>query len=290
MKKETKILQKIIENFVTKNLSMVQSAQKMSKIILENGLLEPSKNMPFQILPTNLSDSDGSVICKLYVNLESPLYGFFTIELQKENCVITCPASYHTEVFVSSYEGCFDWINSMAGDMNIFYEISEMARTGNVSFCNLELNSLLNNYKEILKPELDKIVSNITENEKIAIVSDRMYALAKDAKKDYSRALLIPMIWVVFKDLDDLPDDGEDVEPYLDKDKTELLYVLLEQFAKQERYYSAPIYLAQRICLQAGLSVKGFSPSEDGWIEAVLSQDSGEFVLPPIEINEFLVS
>lgn len=290
MKKETKILQKIIENYVTKNLEMVQEAQKMSKMILDGGLLEPSKNMPFQILPTNLSDHDGTVICKLYVNMESPIYGFFTIELQKEKCVITCPATYHTQVFVASYEDCFDWIEQMVGEMDIFYEISEMASNGNKEFCSLQLNSLLNNYKEIMNPEIERVVANIKDNDKIAIVSDRMYALAKDAKNDFARALLLPMLWVVFKDLEDLPDEGEDVEPYMDKDNTDLLCNMLEAFAKQERYYSAPIYLAQRVCLQAGLSVSGFSVSENGWVEAVSSKENGEFVLPPIEMREFLVS
>lgn len=290
MKKETKILQKIIEKFVTKNLKMVQEAQAMAKIILDHGLIETSKNMPFQIIPTDLSDSDGDVICKLFVNLENPLYGFFQIELQQNRCIISCPKTYHTQVFVSTYDDCYYWLQTVIDETDSFYQLSEMANSNNIDFCNLELNSLLQKYKELITPEIEKIKKFIGEDEKIAIVSERVYAMAKEAQKDFSRALIIPQLWVVFKDLDNLPEQGEDVDEYLDAEKTNLLYNKLEDFAAQERYYAAPLYLAQRVCLQAGLKVEGFAASEENWVEAVRSAENGEFILPAIEITEFRVS
>ena len=109
---ETFILQQIIEKFVTKNLDTVIQAQSFAKKILEYGLIEPEKTLPFQILPTNFSDSDGDVMCKLYVNLENPIYGFFSIELERDKCLITCPKTYHTEFFETSFEDCDAWIET----------------------------------------------------------------------------------------------------------------------------------------------------------------------------------
>jgi hypothetical protein len=116
-----------------------------------------------------------------------------------------------------------------------------------------------------------------------------MYALASEAQKDFSRALLIPPIWVVFESLDNLPDQGEDVDDYVDIYKTNELIDTLDSFVRQENYYSAPLYLAQRIVIQSGLVLKGFLSTENGWVEATSSEEFGEFVLPPIDVSEFKV-
>jgi uncharacterized protein Smg (DUF494 family) len=72
--RETEILQQIIEKFVHKNIDTVVQAQKFAQKILDCGFLEPDKTLPFQILPTNLSDSEGDVICKIYINLENSVF------------------------------------------------------------------------------------------------------------------------------------------------------------------------------------------------------------------------
>ena len=94
---ETLVLQKAIEKWINKNIDKVLKAQEFSKKILESGLLDPDKTLPFQILPTNFFDSDGDLVCKIFVNLDSPIYGYFSIELEEESCAVTCPNSYKTE-------------------------------------------------------------------------------------------------------------------------------------------------------------------------------------------------
>jgi hypothetical protein len=288
--RETEILQKIIENFVHKNLDTVMMAQAYAKKILDYGFLEPEKTLPFQILPTNFSDSNGDVICKIYVNLENPIYGFFTIELEREKCSITCPKTYHTEFFEASFEDCDAWINSLNEEMDIFYQISSAAEEKQAQFCTMKLNEMLGSYKSFLNPQIELIKGKIEAEPRTAIVSEQMYALASEAQKDLSRALLIPPIWVVFESLDSLPSQGEDVDDYVDIVGTNELISTLDEFARQENYYSAPLYLAQRVVLQSGLNVMGMSNTEGGWVETTQSEDFGEFVLPPIDITEFEVS
>ena len=109
MNKETQALQKAIEHWINKNINLVVKAQEFAKLILDCGFLEESKTLPFQIIPTSMSDSDGGVLCKLYVNLESPIYGFFVIELTDSNCAITCPNTFHIPYFVffsHPYDDC----------------------------------------------------------------------------------------------------------------------------------------------------------------------------------------
>jgi hypothetical protein len=286
---ETFILQQIIEKFVHKNLETVQQAQIFSKKILEYGLIEPEKTLPFQILPTNFSDSEGDVMCKLYVNLENPIYGFFTIELEREKCIITCPKTYHTEIFECSFEDCIAWIDTLDAEMDVFYQLSSAAEEKQITFCNMKLNEMLSVYKGFVNPQIEILKNEIEADPRVAIVSEQMYALASDAQKDFSRALLIPPIWVVFDSLDNLPDQGEEVDDYVNIIETNELIDTLDHFVHQENYYAAPLYLTQRIILQSGLSVKGFSSTEESWIVASSSDEFGEFVLPPIDINEFVV-
>jgi hypothetical protein len=288
--RETIALRKAIENWIGKNTNTVIQAQKLAQKIMNYGLIDVSKNLPFQILPTTISDSTGDPICKLYINLESPLYGFFSIELEKENCAITCPSTYHTDYFVSTYEDCDGWIDSLNSEMDIFYQLSSAAEENQIVFCNNSLNEMLDTYKKLTDPEINSIKNQIESCLETAIVSNNFFAMAKDAKKDFSKALLLPQSWVVFKSLDDLPDDDEDIENYVDEQKTNELFEKLVQFQKQESYYSAPIYLAQRICLQSGMDVKGYSLTEDSWVVAAISAELGEFVLPPIDMDRFEVT
>jgi hypothetical protein len=101
---EIQALQKTIENWIEKNILLVQKAQEIAQKILDYGFIEPSKTMPFQILPTDISDSDGDLICKLYVFLEHPMYGFFSIELLDDNCSITCSNIYSKDHMLCTYE------------------------------------------------------------------------------------------------------------------------------------------------------------------------------------------
>lgn len=286
---ETKALQKAIEVWIGKNIDSVVKAQELSKLILDCGFLEPSKTLPFQIVPTTLSDSDGGIICKLYVNLENPIYGFFVIEITDNDCGITCPNTYHIPYFVCNLEDCKSWINTLDDEMNIFYQLSSAAEEKQTIFCQNTLNELLQNYKNLIHPEIEKIKEKIYSDEKIAIYSNNFFALAKDAQKDFSKALLIPPAWVVFKDLNDLPDPDEQIDDYIDEDLTNSLFEELSSFSKQENYYAAPVYLAQRILLQTGYDVRAFSQSEDSWVVAAITEELGEFVLPPIDINQFEV-
>ncbi len=286
---ETFILQQIIEKFVTKNLDTVIQAQSFAKKILEYGLIEPEKTLPFQILPTNFSDSDGDVMCKLYVNLENPIYGFFSIELERDKCLITCPKTYHTEFFETSFEDCDAWIETLNAEMDVFYQLSSAAEETQLQFCNLKLNEMLSAYKGFVNPQIELIKNQIQSEPRVAIVSEQMYALASEAQKDFSRALLIPPIWVVFESLENLPDQGEEIDDYVDIYKTNELIDTLDSFVRQENYYSAPLYLAQRIVIQSGLVLKGFLSTENGWVEATSSEEFGEFVLPPIDVSEFKV-
>ena len=287
--RETEILQQIIDKFVHKKIDTVVQAQKFAQKILDCGFLEPDKTLPFQILPTNLSDSEGDVICKIYINLENPIYGFFTIELEKDKCLISCPKTYHTEYFETSFQDCDAWIGSLDEEMDIFYQLSSVAEQKQTQFCNITLNELLSAYKSFVNPQIELIKNEIEAEPRVAIVSEQMYALASEAQKDFSRALLIPPIWVVFESLDNLPSQGEDVDDYVNIVETNDLINVLDDFVRQENYYSAPLYLAQRVILQSGMKLRGLSNTENGWVEATSTEDFGEFVLPPIDITEFEV-
>jgi len=171
--------------------------------------------------------------------------------------------------------------------MNSFYEISSAAEQQKTTFCNLKLNELLENYKQLVKPEVEKIKNFIAEKECATIISGSVFALAKDAQKDFSKALLLPSMWAVFKSIDDLPDPDEDFTEYIDEEQSNELFEKLVDFAKTENYYAAPIYLAQRICLQSGIDVFGYSLSEESFVAAASTEENGEFVLPPIDIDNF---
>jgi hypothetical protein len=287
MDKETQVLQNIIEKYISKKLDLVQKAQIYSKKINDYGFIEPGKTLPFQILPTEFFDEDGDVVCKLFVNLEHPMYGMFSIELLEDKCAITCPNIYIEDFFVMTHEEFEKWIDLLDSEMNEFYLLSGSAEEKNYHFCELSINDQLSKYKNLISPFLDKIKYYINNDPRTAIVSNHVFALVKNANKDFSKALLLPSAWVVFKDLDNLPDDGENFENYIDEEATEKLFNKLQEFFRIENYYAAPIYLAQRICLQGECDVRGYSVTEDEWQEAKITEELGEFVLPPIDIKEF---
>jgi hypothetical protein len=284
---ETMALRKAIENYITKNIPLVVKAQNYSKQILEYGLLDDSKTLPFQILPTNISDADGGLVCKLIVNIDNPIYGFFSAEITEELCIITCPGSYRESVITLSHEDFEKWLEELSGEMDPFYQLSSAAGEKQTGFCTLFINDLLESYKSIVSGSLNKIKDYINSEPRALIVSGEMKALAKNAQKDFSRALLLPQAWVVLKSEDDLPENGESLENYIDEQATEILFEKLNDFFKSESYFAAPLYLAQRICLQSGLDVRGYSQTEDSWVVGSISEDMGEFVLPIIDIEKF---
>jgi hypothetical protein len=287
MTQETQVLQNIIENYISKKIDLVRLAQKYSAKILDYGFIETEKTLPFQILPSEFMDSEGNVICKMYVNLEHPLYGMFTIELLEDQCAVTCPNIYKTDFFVSTHDEFEKWLDILDSEMNEFYILSNAATENNINYCILFLNEIIGRYKENINIEIKKIKSIIDNEERAAIVSNQIYALASKAQKDYSKALLMPSAWVIFKSLNNLPDDGEDFSDYIDDKATEQLFLELQKFFRIENYLAAPVYLAQRICLQSNLIIEGYSETEQEWHEAAISEEFGEFVLPPIDISKF---
>jgi hypothetical protein len=289
MTKETQVLQNIIEKYISKKLDIVQKSQIYSQKINEYGFIEPEKTLPFQILPTEFFDEDGDVVCKIFINLEHPMYGAFSVELLDEKCAITCPNIYIQDFFIMSHEEFEKWLDLLASEMNEFYLLSGASENKDFNFCEHSINDQLNKYKNSILPFVEKVKHYIDSDPRIAIVSNKIYALAKNANKDFSKALLLPSAWVVFNDLNNLPDDGEDFEPYIDDQATEKLFSKLQEFFRIENYYAAPIYLTQRICLQAGCNVQGYSLTEDAWQDAKITEELGEFVLPPIDVKEFVI-
>jgi hypothetical protein len=285
---ETQILTKIIENFISNNLDLVQSAQTICKKILDYGFID-STTLPFQIVPTEMFDSSGNIICKLFINMEHPMYGFFQIDFYNEKCGVTCPQIYRTNYFVSTHQELEKWIDFLNEEMDDFYKLSNAVEDKNVDYCQLTLNDLLSRYKNVMKDHIKEIKTIIYKNPCTAIATGNIFALATEAKKDFSKALLHPKAWVVFKDENNLPDPEENINDYIDDELTEELQNHLNGFFRTESFYAAQIYLAQRICLQGGLNVIGFSITESWWQNAKADSQLGEYVLPPIDIKEFKV-
>lgn len=287
---EEQALRKAIEKWITKNIGLVQQAQILSKKILDYGLLESEKTMPFQILPTTFFDSDGDAICKLYVHMEHPMYGFFSIEMLPEEVVVTCSNVYYTDFIKFTLEECHQWVDTLNQEMDGFYNLYHMAENKDENFCNLFLNDLLTGYNNSLNKILPEIKEYIEKDECTAIEVGNTFALAKDAKKSYEKALLIPSAWFVFTSIDNLPDPGEKIDDYIDEEKTKKLFEKLNNFFRQENYFAAPIYLAQRICLQNNMKVEGYSTTEESLQEAISNTEHGEAVLNAIDMQYFKVS
>lgn len=287
-KTDAQLLQQIIKNWISKNIPLVTEVQKLSQTIIHCGLLD-EKTLPFQIIPTNILDSDGDAMCKIYVFMDHPIYGFFNIELEKERSIITCPNIYHVDTFTTTIEDLYFWIEKLDEEMNSFYLMSENLE--NTEFLSLEINGMLALYHQNNEKNLDDIKKYIEENPRTAIFSSGFYALASQAVKDFSRALLMPNSWIVFESLDDLPDMEDpdvDLDDYINIEETEELFQKLVEFNKKQSYLSAPLFLAQRICLQGGLKVSGYNFTECGWVHAGIGEN-GEFVLPPIDIESFKI-
>ena len=118
--KETTLLRKAIEAWITKNIDLVIKAQSFAKKIDEYGFIDSGTTLPFQILPTDISDSDGDLICKIFLNLDNPIYGYFSIELSEDKCAITCPSTYLENYFILSFEECDTWLETLDNEMNEF--------------------------------------------------------------------------------------------------------------------------------------------------------------------------
>lgn len=286
---DTKLLQYVIEIWIEKKIYLVKVVQEIAQKILEYGLLDAERTLPFQIAPTEFLDKDGDVICKLFANLDHPMYGFFTIEVQDEKCIITCPQIYEKELLILSHDECMLWLQALGEDMNGFYELHGAVDAQNVQFCQLFINDCLNNYHIIMTKCLEIIKESIKKEPLTALVVQDNYSLVGKLKNNYDRALLIPPAWVVFEDEDNLPDEGEAVDDYIDEEKTNALAEELHSFFKKESYLAAPIYLAQRICLQGGMKVQGTSISDQVEMNANRTDD-GEFLLPPIDTSKFTIS
>lgn len=286
----SKALERAIEKFIAKKTNLVALAQSVGKKIIENGLIDTEVSMPFQILPTELFDEDRDLICKIILYLDHPMYGFFSIELLDESCAVTCPNTYIESYKVMSHKEFDEWLNELIAEMERFFNFAGEIIHGSVNYSERFLNDLLADYHQKIKPHLINIKEKINSNDKIAIISNNFYALVTDAKSDYTKALLIPPAWVVFKDLNDLPDQDESIDDYIDEEETNKLFEELNSFFKLEGYYAAPIYLAQRICLQNGFNINGYSISNETWEKAHITEESGEYVLPAIDTSEFVIA
>lgn len=287
--KETIILKKTIEDWITRNIELVVYTQKIAKKIQDYGLIDSNKNLPFQIFPTELFDPYGRTICNMFVYLDHPMYGFFAIQIDEKSNVVSCSNLYKEDELILNQEELESWIDSLNTDMEPFYRLNNAAEKGEIKYCELFLNDLLKEYSENISEALEQIKQSIDANKRIAIISNNFYSLVVDHVSDYSLALLLPSAWVVFDSLDNLPEEGEDIKDYVNDDETEELYKQLCEFTKLESYLAAEVYMAQRICLQYGLRVKGISRLERIEKEAFDTEESGEFVLPPIDTNCFVV-
>jgi len=285
---ETQILTKVIENFISNNLDLVQSAQQICKKISDYGFID-TNTLPFQIIPTEMFDSNGNIICKLFINIDHPMYGYFQIDFYDEKCGVSCPKIYKTDYFVGTHQDLGKWLDFLDSEMEEFYKLSSAVDEKNVTFCKLVLNDLLDKYQITIKPYIEETKQLINENPGTAIATGKIFALASEAKKDFSKALLHPKAWIVFKDENNLPDPEENMNDYIDDEATENLQNKLNDFFRIENFYACQVYLAQRICLQGGLKVVGFSITEDWWLNAKVDEKFGEYVLPPIDIKEFKV-
>jgi hypothetical protein len=285
--KETKALTKAIERYISKHIYRVKAAQIYAKQIEEAGLMDGRTSMPFQIIPTELSDEDGDLICKLFVNIEHPAHGFFSLELLDDQISMSCPVTYHTDHLLMTYEMCDSFILDLSNEMDEFYKLQSAVEEKQVVFCQLFINQLLSKYKKNITFHLEKIKNYVNKQNNTAIVSNNHFALVKDAQRSYDKALIMPGSWVIFAET---PDKGEDLNDYIDEEATEQLIAQLNKFFRQENFLASGIYLAQRICLQAGLKVEGFSSTEEEWQEAKINLEMGEFVLPPIDISEFRIN
>lgn len=290
--KETIVLKKIIETWITKNIDLVQKAQENAKKIADYKLIKPN-TMPFQILPTNYHDADGDVICKLYIHIDSPLYGHFSVEKLKFENHITCPNIYITEQLILDEEEFNLWLNKLNGEMNEFHKISNAIKTKEIIYCILSINNLLKDYHKNIQSNLLDIKKYINENENIAIFTNNFYVLVKDAKKEYDKALLMPNAWIFFNDLNNLPEldenIDENIDEYINEIKTNDLQNKLHSFFKIESFYAAPVYLAQKILLENNIKLMGYSKTENEWQESKFNEDLGAFVLPAIDITEFKI-
>ena len=284
----TAVLTKALEKWIEKNIDLVKKAQNVSMKIIDMGLLDPSTTQPFTILPTEMFDSDGDLLSKLFVNLDHPLYGYFSIEFSDNMYNVSCSNIYYTDNLIFDFDTLNKWLDELNGEMDNLYKIQSAADNNEVVFCEMTINMFVNNYHEKMKSKLGEIKSLINNEPRTAIVVQGEFSLASQAISEYDQALLMPYAWVVFRDLNDLPDSGEDINDYIDEQLTDKLFNKLNEFLRSEGFLAAPIYLAQRILLQSNMSVSGFSKIESEWKEAV-SGEAGEFVLSPIEIIDFKI-
>jgi hypothetical protein len=188
-----------------------------------------------------------------------------------------------------TYEECHEWIDILNEEMNDFYKLSSAVDMKQTQFCELFLNELIKNYADCVSTFLDDIKNTIDANDKVAIITSGFYALAKDAKTNYDKALLIPSAWVVFKSLNNLPEQSEPIDEYIDEEATNTLFNTLNNFFRTENYFAAPVYLAQRICLQGDMKFQGLSKTENEWQSPIFTEH-GEYILPAIDILEFKFS
>lgn len=285
--------QKQFEKYIENHLDLIQSAQKFSKKIIDYGFLETEKSMPFQIIPTEMFDANGDLMCRLNVNLDHPMYGLFVMDFDEEACAIKCPDIFKTDFMILKYDELDLWIDNLNAEMGDMYKLSSAAEQHQNMFCELFINSMLERYQSAIAPLLKEIMDYIdAEPRAFVIGQDKMFALITEAKKDYRRALLMPMNWAVFQSLDDLPDPATEyyISDYFDESATDKLLDKLQDFFRMENYFAAPLYLAQRICTQSGLFVEGYSVTEDIWSAAVRLENGSDILVPVIDAKEFRVS
>lgn len=285
----TAVLTKALEKWIEKNIDLVKNAQLISRKIIDMGFLDTASTQPFTILPTEMFDSDGDLLCKLFVNLDHPMYGYFSIEFNEKAYSVSCSNIYYTDNLIfSNLDSLTNWLNELDSEMDNLYKMQSAADNKEVVFCEMTINMFVNNYHEKMKSKLAEIKTLINNEPRTAIVVHGEFSLASQAISEYDQALLMPYAWVVFRDLNDLPDSGENIDDYIDQQLTDKLFNKLNEFFRSEGFLAAPIYLAQRILLQSDISVSGFSKIGSEWKEAVIGE-SGECVLSPIEIIDFKI-
>lgn len=286
---ETKLLEKIIKTWINKHESLIEVAQKLCLKINDMGMVR-GDSLPFQILPTEMVDADGDVICDLIINMDHPYHGFYSIKIFPETYEIVPPENIkHRINRFGTHEHLYIWLDKLEKNMEPFYELDSMAENKNINFCSLFLTEKIEEYKNNIKLSLEKIKDTINNCENVGIATPHAIIAVHKENTDYTQALIMPSLWVVFKDLNNLPDVGEELEDYVSEDETEKLFVKLNEFFNEEFFYAAPVYFAIKICLMNGLKVESLSRRTSEWCESKLDDEVGTSLYPVLDTDQIRV-
>ena len=162
----TAVLTKALEKWIEKNINLVKQAQSVSQKIIDIGLIDPTTTQPFTILPTEMFDSDGDLLCKLFVNLDHPMYGYFSIEFSDGAYNVSCSNVYYTDNLIFNLDALNKWLDELDSEMDNLYKMQSAADNKELVFCEMTINMFTNNYHERMKSKLSEIKKLIASGER----------------------------------------------------------------------------------------------------------------------------